>query len=160
MAQTAMPSAGSMADLNLEGIGSGSGLLDLTRESDETSLGAELLDEISPAGKGGRPLAPPDTGSMAGIKLDAPRGGVVRGGVMQVEAPDAWSAAFGAMALGTGFFLLFGLFALINGVVGFQPDAVKYFEDKGMMMIVGIGAVVAILFLAFGKLISMSGGKR
>jgi len=33
-------------ELSLEGGGSGSGLLDLTRESDDTSLGAELLDEI------------------------------------------------------------------------------------------------------------------
>lgn len=36
-------------DLALESVGSGSGLLDLTRESDDTSLGAELLDEIYPA---------------------------------------------------------------------------------------------------------------
>src|SRR6476469_3251288 len=36
--------------LSLEGVGSGSGLLDLTRESDDTSLGAELLDEIYPGG--------------------------------------------------------------------------------------------------------------
>ena len=35
-------------DLALESVGSGSGLLDLTRESDDTSLGAELLDEIYP----------------------------------------------------------------------------------------------------------------
>jgi len=34
--------------ISLEGVGSGSGLLDLTRESDDTSLGAELLDEIYP----------------------------------------------------------------------------------------------------------------
>ena len=37
-------------DLSLESVGSGSGLLDLTRESDDTSLGAELLDEIYPGG--------------------------------------------------------------------------------------------------------------
>ncbi|MCH9002537.1 MAG: hypothetical protein IIC02_08175, partial [Planctomycetes bacterium] len=30
----------------IDGIGSGSGILDLTKESDDTSLGAELLDEI------------------------------------------------------------------------------------------------------------------
>jgi len=36
-------------DLVLEQIGSGSGLLDLTRESDDTSLGTELLDEIYPS---------------------------------------------------------------------------------------------------------------
>ena len=33
----------------LEAVGSGSGLLDLTRESDDTSLGPELLDVISPS---------------------------------------------------------------------------------------------------------------
>ncbi len=41
---------------DLEGVGSGSGLLDLTRESDDTSLGA-VLDEIAPSG--GR-LSPSD----------------------------------------------------------------------------------------------------
>jgi hypothetical protein len=39
-------------ELNLESVGSGSGLLDLTREADDTSLGAvELLDDIAPAGE-------------------------------------------------------------------------------------------------------------
>lgn len=42
-------STASDEDLALESVGSGSGLLDLTRESDDTSLGAELLDEIYPA---------------------------------------------------------------------------------------------------------------
>jgi len=37
-------------ELALESVGSGSGLLDLPRESDDTSLGAELLDEIYPGG--------------------------------------------------------------------------------------------------------------
>ena len=39
-------------EIALENVGSGSGLLDLTRESDDTSLGAELLEEIYP-GSGG-----------------------------------------------------------------------------------------------------------
>lgn len=39
-------------ELALESVGSGSGLLDLTQESDDTSLGAELLDEIYPTGEG------------------------------------------------------------------------------------------------------------
>jgi hypothetical protein len=33
-------------ELSLESVGSGSGLLDLTRESDDTSLGAELLEQV------------------------------------------------------------------------------------------------------------------
>jgi hypothetical protein len=160
MAQTAMPGAGSVGDLNLEGIGSGSGLLDLTRESDETSLGAELLDEISPSSGRGRPMAPPDTGSMAGIKLDAPRGGVVRGGtgVVAVEAPDAWAGAFGGLALGAGLVLLFGLFALVNGVVGANADLLDWFAKQGNTFVIvgGIGFVVVLLFGLFGKLLNMS----
>jgi hypothetical protein len=37
----------------LDGVGSGSGLLDLTRESDDTSLGAEVLDHIDMEGGSG-----------------------------------------------------------------------------------------------------------
>ncbi len=40
-------------ELSLEEVGSGSGLLDLTRESDDTSLGAELLDEVWEAEESG-----------------------------------------------------------------------------------------------------------
>lgn len=43
LAQTAVTD---VAGLGIEGMGSGSGILDLTRESDDTSLGAELLEEI------------------------------------------------------------------------------------------------------------------
>lgn len=52
MAQTIVTDAGISDDddLSLDSVGSGSGLLDLTRESDDTSLGAELLDEIYPTG--------------------------------------------------------------------------------------------------------------
>ncbi len=43
LAQTAVTD---VAGLGIDGVGSGSGILDLTRESDDTSLGAELLEEI------------------------------------------------------------------------------------------------------------------
>ena len=43
LAQTAVTD---VAGLGVEGAGSGSGILDLTREKDDTSLGAELLEEI------------------------------------------------------------------------------------------------------------------
>jgi hypothetical protein len=38
--------AGGVAHLGLDGSGAGSGLLDLTRESDDTSLGADVLSDI------------------------------------------------------------------------------------------------------------------
>jgi excisionase family DNA binding protein len=55
MAQTQVTGQSTSVDdeeLALETVGSGSGLLDLTRESDDTSLGAELLDEIYPGSSG------------------------------------------------------------------------------------------------------------
>lgn len=39
-----------LAGLGMDGMGSGSGILDLTRESDDTSLGRELLEEIYTTG--------------------------------------------------------------------------------------------------------------
>src|SRR5438094_7975284 len=68
LAQTAI--AQQSDQVSLESIGSGSGLLDLTRESDDTSLGAELLDEIQPgAGKGAKraATAPTDSGGGTGV---------------------------------------------------------------------------------------------
>src|SRR5262249_3546707 len=61
--------------LSREGVGSGSGLLDLTRESDDTSLGAELLDEIYP---GGDAKGESGIGSASGIFEQA--GGSAAGG--------------------------------------------------------------------------------
>jgi hypothetical protein len=160
MAQTAAPGLGGGPDLNLEGVGSGSGLLDLTRESDDTSLGAEILDEIP--SKGSRPLGPPDTGgSMTGVGLDAPRGGIVRGttGISVVEAKDPWAGAFGAFALGGALVLLFATFALTAGLYGTTPDTVAYFADKSFFIIVAFGLGLAVVCGAFGKLISMSMGR-
>jgi hypothetical protein len=137
MAQTAISSA-PVADLNLESVGSGSGLLDLTRESDDTSLGAELIDEISTPGTAGRrAAAPPDSGAAiaavgnSGVGLAAPSGGVVRGttGVTYVEAPDPMAGALGGAALGAAFVLLLGLFALLSSTFGVN-DSLKWFADK------------------------------
>src|SRR5205814_6291151 len=74
MAQTAIGS-GIQDQINLEGVGSGSGLLDLTRESDDTSLGAELLDEISPSGGGGGARRGTVVSGDSGTAMEAPRSG-------------------------------------------------------------------------------------
>lgn len=61
-------------ELTLDAVGSGSGLLDLTRESDDTSLGAALLEEVysgeenieMPANASGLFDAAPDAPAAAG----------------------------------------------------------------------------------------------
>jgi hypothetical protein len=172
MAQTAISSA-PMADLNLEGIGSGSGLLDLTRESDDTSLGAELLDEISP-GQKKRTAGPPDTGAMtavggSGAGLEAPRGGVIRGGgIVYQEAADPMASGLGGAALGAGFVLLFGAFVLVSALFGvslFSTDpasegTLKFFSDKNFMIISAICVAPPAVFFVFGLLIGKSGARK
>ncbi len=165
MAQTAISSAPSVADLNLEGVGSGSGLLDLTRESDDTSLGAELLDEISPGGK--RPMSPPDTGAMtavgnSGVGLEAPRGGVVRGtaGVNFVEAVDPMAGAFGGLALGTAIVMLLGIFVLLSAIYGVHPSSLDWTTKYTLPILLAICAAIPVLFFVFGLLIGKSGAKR
>ncbi len=164
MAQTAISSA-PVADLNLESVGSGSGLLDLTRESDDTSLGAELLDEISPgAAKKPRAAGPPDTGAMtavggSGAGLEAPRGGVVRGaGIVYREVDDPWSGALGGAALGVSLVLIYGLFVLVSSVFGVAHDAMglSWFADKNFAIIAAVCLAPAMVFFIIGLLISKS----
>ncbi|MFQ5491771.1 MAG: helix-turn-helix domain-containing protein [Phycisphaerae bacterium] len=75
------------AGLGIEGIGSGSGLLDLTRESDDTSLGADLLDEIYPEDEAGAP----STVEMG----EATRAGL-EGAITEEPAEASAAAATGA----------------------------------------------------------------
>lgn len=83
MAQTQVTSSPSdeEEEIAMEGVGSGSGLLDLTRESDDTSLGAELLDEIKPDADAGESMgsgieaASMETGGAGASGLESLSGG-------------------------------------------------------------------------------------
>src|SRR5688572_25747842 len=147
--------------VTLEGVGSGSGLLDLTRESDDTSLGAELLDEISPAGSR-RGVS--DTGAAAGTA--AGRTGVAAavrtarapvGTVVQVEAADPSAAAFGAMALAGVVMCLIGAVALFSGVVGTRPGLLEMLANWSFLVLAGIGLGIAVVFAVFGLIIGRAG---
>jgi hypothetical protein len=70
-AKTAM--SATSGGTGLEGVGSGSGLLDLTRESDDTSLGAELLDEIYPGDESGTGTVEMGESTRAGLEEVAPK---------------------------------------------------------------------------------------
>ena len=157
MAQTAIGS-GIQDQINLEGVGSGSGLLDLTRESDDTSLGAELLDEISPGGSTGvgarRGTVPGDSG-IAEAAVPA-RGRSVISPPVYVEAPDAMAPALGGLALAGVLFLIFGIFVLANALVGARPEMIKNLYGN-MMMFLGIGAAVAVVFMGAGFMFGKMG---
>jgi len=149
MAQTAITPG--TQEINLESVGSGSGLLDLSRERDDTSLGA-VLNEIPSDSRAGS-ASPADTGIAAGMDLDDPRGGIDRAPLspVTVVAYDPLAPAFGMAALGGAIVAIIGLFALIAGVLGTSPSLLKQLDAKGpnaMMIVAGGGiAIVLILFV-------------
>jgi hypothetical protein len=155
MAQTAIGS-GIQDQVNLEGVGSGSGLLDLTRESDDTSLGAELLDEMGPTGSGAGTATmrrPAQSDSGVGMDQMAPAGGVVNrarlAAPVYVEAADPMAGAFGALALFGALAVIFCGFVVASAVFGAQLDIVKTISGQTLMYL-GAAAVGAIVFFAIG----------
>lgn len=77
---------------NLETVGSGSGLLDLTKESDESTIGAALLDEVVEGEES-------DLAGMGASGIFADAGVAVPGGEDVFEAPAA--AVGGGLSLAT-----------------------------------------------------------
>jgi hypothetical protein len=168
MAQTSIGS-GIQDQINLEGVGSGSGLLDLTRESDDTSLGAELLDEISPSSgsvAGARRGTVPAVDS--GLAMEVPRatGRSAITAPVYVEASDALTPAMAMLALFGAVVLLFGIYVLLNAVSGVRPELVasmsgpgKDGNGKGMIYLLialGVGVVMFVIGLIAGKMAAPS----
>ena len=163
MAQTAIGS-GIQDQVNLEGVGSGSGLLDLTRESDDTSLGAELLDEMGPSGttSGATLRRPAQSDSGVGMDQLAPSGAVNRSRLaapIYLEAHDPMAGGFGGLALFGALVVLFGGFVVANAVLGVHPDSVNELthgaSPKGMLYLGG-AVVGAVVFFAVGWIVGKS----
>jgi len=87
---------GSDEELALESVGSGSGLLDLTRESDDTSLGAELLDEIYPGGNDGSDAKIETTTGSSGVFDGAATIEPTASGLENIQQAGAAAMASGA----------------------------------------------------------------
>ncbi len=111
-------------ELSLESVGSGSGLLDLTRESDDTSLGAELLDEVwdeesgefSASASGLFESSEPEVSDT--VVANAPMGLAVA----YAEAYDGkWSGAGVGFLLGGMIALVAVCVMLLTSIMGVSP---------------------------------------
>jgi hypothetical protein len=137
--------------ISLEGVGSGSGLLDLTRESDDTSLGAEVLDHIDLEGEAAAPAAAASVASVAGV---IPEGVEMMAAPSYVEAIDASAGLFGGIIVGCAIVAaLLGAVA-ISSFGSAAPGYVKAL--KGNLLLVLVVAVVivivgAVLGWVFGR---------
>jgi len=170
--------SGSMAieddDLALESVGSGSGLLDLTRESDDTSLGAELLEEIYPAGGSdakveggsgfegifegaGADSAPSGLADVeaTGAVSDAPVGGAYVAAEPSDPAGSGWT---GGLMLGAFIALVLGVFVVVTSMTG-TIAALTTKMAENLPMYAGGLFVVALIFAAVGLFIGKAAGK-
>lgn len=158
-AQTAISSG--RDQFAVESVGSGSGLLDLTRESDDTSLGA-VLDEISPGGTA-VPQRSGGFGSGAGrviLEETAPATRFTPTPMTVVEAYDPLAPAFGLAALAGFAALLFGAWVLLSATAGVKPEIVTTLAEKQWFMVFGIGLGAALVLFVIGFLAGKAGGGK
>lgn len=120
--------------------GSGSGLLDMTREADDTSLGADLLGDVYGGGEeGGRGALFESTGAEAETTA-AP--------VPMMLAAEPYdhmsSCVFGGMALGVVAMIGFMLFLVVAGLIGGASPVLDLVSSNFMVwgLAVPAGAVV------------------
>lgn len=144
-------------ELSLESVGSGSGLLDLTRESDDTSLGAELLEEVYsnednieiPANASGLFEA---SGTDA---ADEMRRGVGVGMPMVVEVYDGAGSGLGAgLLIGAAASMVCVAIMAFVGVSGATPDLATRFAENIWVWtggLLGITVIFGLIGLFLGK---------
>lgn len=146
----------------LEGVGSGSGLLDLTRESDDTSLGAEVLDHIDLEAAPSMPKGPAaaSSASVSGIAppptpavgREAPEPLMVNPTFIETIDPNA--GLFGGLTVGAAIVaFLIGL-----AVLGYtSPEPPAYLADikSNMTMVL----IVAVIILIMGGVLGWLAGK-
>ena len=148
-------------ELSLDAVGSGSGLLDLTRESDETSLGAELLEEVYsgeenveiPAHASGLFEAAGTESPGDAVAVSQPTG--MTSMPMMVEAYDGGGSGLGAgLMLGALAALVCVAIIVIVGVNGSTPALAQSFAENLPLWcggLLGITIVLGLVGLFVGK---------
>lgn len=132
MAQTQLGDT-SGEQVNLEGIGSGSGLLDLTSEvGEDTSFGAETFEEIMPGeGSGMGTISGMEDMETGAIDTGALPPGA-RGMMVAYEPYDPHAPIFGGLAGGAAFAVLLGLLGVAAAAMGADPGLLgMFFNDDG-----------------------------
>lgn len=146
-------------ELSLESVGSGSGLLDLTRESDDTSLGAELLDEVWEGGDSG------EFGASASGLFETTGGSEATTATQTAAAPmglavpmvaelydGKWSGAGTGFMIGSFLALTIVLTMLIGNLAGVGPRLAGLLTEN-LMVFSGSLAGIAIVFGLIGMFI-------
>jgi hypothetical protein len=156
----------------LDGVGSGSGLLDLTRESDDTSLGAEVLDHIDMEGSS---ISASGIGSTIGAGLSSGLGSTIGSGLedagsgsglgtistvapspMQmptfIEAIDPSSGFFSGLLVGATVMILIATAATISALFNKVSGLLEALQNNLVIVLV-VMIIVTILSGVVGLLL-------
>jgi hypothetical protein len=142
-------------ELTLDAVGSGSGLLDLTRESDDTSLGAALLEEVY-SGEDNIEM-PANASGLFDAAPEAPQagGGVAVAMPMLVETYDGAGSGLGiGLMVGALAALICLAIIVIVGVSGGTAGLATTFAGNIWMWaggLLGVTIVLGLIGLFFGK---------
>jgi Helix-turn-helix domain len=166
MAKTTITS-GVGDSVSLEGSGSGSGLLDLTRESDDTSLGAELLDEIypgeedsapAPAAKPAKAAKAKATAPVAQAEYDEPAYAASEPSIA-LPAPvaygDPFEGLFAGLMAGTLIVLAVAASVVAGGLQGSFPSYARVFSSN-FLWFLGGAVLLPIIVAGIGTLVGRS----
>jgi hypothetical protein len=157
-------------DINMDSIGSGSGLLDLSLQADDTSLGA-VLDDILPAA--GDVAETPLSAEESHMAEEADKIFEAAGEDSAVNAatsetkmvarymepePDAMSNACGIMLLVPLVALIYAIIIVLMGLKGISPAIMKFSAGDGPMgmamiwtIVIGL-SVVSLLIIGLSAL--------
>jgi len=156
-------------DVNLDTFGSGSGLLDLSLQADDTSLGG-ILDEIyTPEGEEGKEGAGGAEASAVEVAAEAeqlmPDGGFAESeigvgapAIIQAyaePAPDIISNAFGIMLFLPLLAIIYTAIVAVAGFNNMMPAALTAIQRIIWYIVIGAvlaaGLVVGVAFILGGK---------
>lgn len=165
MAKTQITTGASDDQVSLEGAGSGSGLLDLAREADDTALGADLLDEIYPGEEETAQAEeePPAEAEPAAAEEEtaeeeeeepaleeAPRGEAVAPPVM-VTTGDPSEGMFSGLLVGGLLMMALACSVLGGATQGFLPDYGRFLTTgMNFYYFLGGGVLLALITLLVG----------
>ena len=161
----------------LDGVGSGSGLLDLTRESDDTSLGAEVLGNIdleaagsglmgsglmgsglagsglAGSGLGGSGLGDSSSALDAAAAVAATRPVSMEPPIF-VETEDATTGLFGGLMFVTMLLTVLIVAVTLAAQQGVFSSIVKFAQAELTMVVAGAGVamiIAAVVGMVIGK---------
>lgn len=163
MAKTQITTGQTEADqITLEGAGSGSGLLDLAREADDTALGADLLDEIYPgeeeaapvaSGRSAAPAAAPapeaaeeEEEEAAEPLAEADTGETIM--PVYVATGDPTEGLMGGLLFGSVLVMALGASVMAGVAMGLMPSYAKFLSDGTNFYMYLLGGCAGVMIIA------------